>query len=143
MYRHILVPTDGSVQSKRAAEEAVRLAEDHDSRLTLLTVVREVDTGPLEAPGTDGAEEALKDAEKRKGEGRIDETVTEIESASVDIETDIVSGTPHRAICDYVESAGVDLVVLGTTGHDSLVSHILGSTTERVTQLCDIPVLVV
>lgn len=143
MYSHILTPTDGSTQSKRAAKEAVQLAEEHNARLTILTVVREFDTGELSAPGAEGLEQRLQDVERQKGASRIEETMGEIESAEVDLETEIVAGVPHKAICEYIEPAGVDLVVLGTIGDDSLASYILGSTTERVTQRCDVPVLVV
>ena len=143
MYRHILVPTDGSTDSKRAAREAARLAEAHGARLTVLTVVQDVDTGALDGLGMDELERALGSAARREGESRLEETVAELGETSVPKETRVVAGVPHRAICNYVEATDVDDVVLGTAGRDSLAEYILGSTTERVSRLCDVPVTVV
>ncbi len=39
MYEHILVPLDGSRNSKQALEEAISLAKKFDSKLSLLTVI--------------------------------------------------------------------------------------------------------
>lgn len=143
MYRHILVPTDGSERSERAAAHAADLADEHGSRITVLTVVREVDAGSIDALGTDGVERALRDAERTAGRSTVEETVTALDASSVDVAAEIVRGVPYRAICDYAESTDVDLVVMGTEGQTGLADRLLGSTTDRVTRLCDVPVLVV
>ncbi|WP_440007837.1 universal stress protein [Halomicrococcus sp. SG-WS-1] len=66
-----------------------------------------------------------------------------LDASSVDVATEIVRGVPYRAICDYAESTDVDLVVMGTEGQTGLADRLLGSTTDRVIRLCDVPVLVV
>ena len=40
MYKHILVPTDGSEQSENATRQAVRLAATLGSKVTFLTVTQ-------------------------------------------------------------------------------------------------------
>ena len=73
----------------------------------------------------------------------MDETMAAFDASSVDATAEVVRGVPYRAICDHVDSTDVDLVVMGTEGRTGLADHVLGSTTERVARICDVPVLVV
>lgn len=143
MYDHILVPTDGGTASKRAAKEAVRLAEAHDARLTILTVIDDVDTGSHDGVELDDLEQSLQNEQRGTGASEIEETLAELGETPVQVETQMVSGVPHRAICDYVESTDFDLVVMGQSGRSSLAEYLLGSTTDKVTRLCGVPVVVV
>lgn len=143
MYQHIVCAVDGSANSERAVEEAVGLAEQHGARLTVLTVEREIDSGDLGTVGLGRAEEALETREGRRGKERIDEAVGHVDLARVEVSFEVVSGVPHRAICDYAESVDADLVVVGSTGKSSIGEYILGSTTKRVARRCDVPVHVV
>lgn len=52
-------------------------------------------------------------------------------------------GHPVKEINHYVETNGIDLVVIGSQGHSKLASLLLGSVTERVVQTCGCPVTVV
>jgi len=143
MYRHILVPTDGRTASRAAAAEAVDLAREHDARLTVLTVVRPRNTGDLDFVGQAGVEQGLAAAQRRRGRSRIADTVDPLSVGDRQIDTEVLAGVPHRVICEYANTTGVDLVVLGTVGRDSIASYVLGSTTKQLTELCDVPVLVV
>lgn len=143
MYRHVLVPTDGSEHSRRAAEYARRIAERDGARLTILTTIREVDTGELDNLGIDGPEALLAAEERRQGGARLEETAQHVADGSIDVATAIVSGEPHREICDYAESHDVDLIVMCTVGRTSLADYLFGTTTQRVASQCSVPVMVV
>lgn len=143
MYQHVLCAVDGSSASERAVEEAIGLAERHGARLTVLTVERTVDSGDLDTLGMGRAEETLEAQETRKGEAAIAASVDGVDLDRVEASTEVVAGTPHRAIREYADAAGADLVVLGSTGKDSIGDYILGSTTERIARRCDAPVHVV
>jgi nucleotide-binding universal stress UspA family protein len=70
--------------------------------------------------------------------------IEQAESAGVEtIEGVVSSGTPHRAILDYVDEEDVDLVVMGTHGRTGLDRYLLGSVTEKVVRLSDAPVITV
>jgi nucleotide-binding universal stress UspA family protein len=138
MYETILVPTDGSEVSERAAREAFDLARELGASVHVLYVIDEsassflltTDTmaGVLEAAREQGAEATAAAAEFADG---------------VQVETEVVRGmSVHRAIVDYAEKTGVDLVVMGTRGRHG-VEHLLGSTTQRVLTTAKVPVLVV
>lgn len=143
MYRHVLVPTDGSDHSRRAAERAREIAERDDARVTVLATVRNVDSGELDGLGLNGPEKLLEAEERRRGQADVDRTAAVVEDATVDVATVLVPGVPHRAICEYAESTDVDLIVMGSTGRDGLSDYLFGTTTERVAQRSSVPVLVV
>lgn len=143
MYQHVLCAVDGSSASERAVEEAVGLAERHGAHLTVLTVRRDVDSGDLDTLGLDRAEETLEAQESRKGEAAIEESVADVDLGRVEVSSEVVPGIPYRAISRFADDADADVVVLGSTGNDSIGDYILGSTTERVARRCDTPVHVV
>lgn len=143
MYQHLLLPSDGSEDSRRAAERAREIAEAHDARVTLTHVIGELETGELELFAEKTLEEKLKSVKIQEAEQLLGETERTFDGSSVETTTEVLTGRPHRAICEYVDRADVDLVVMGTSGRETLTEQILGSTTERVTKLCDVPVLVV
>ncbi|WP_158059472.1 universal stress protein [Halorussus halophilus] len=138
MYDRILLPTDGSEQAEAATEQAFELARNFDAELHVLFVVdssafaSEVDatlvTDELEAYGTRTLETVVKRAE--------DAGVSEIESA-------IYFGTTHEEILAYAEKVDADLVVMGTHGRRGLDRYLLGSVTERLVRMSEVPVLTV
>ena len=77
------------------------------------------------------AEEALSDAESLA------------EEAGVHHERTILEGDPHEAIVEYSADSGADLVVMGASGQSGLKEHLLGSTTDRVSQSVDTPIQIV
>ena len=143
MYDHILVPTAGDAHGTRALREAVSLAEALDASITVLTVVRDVDAGRLDTFGTAAPENALQHAEREKGRSQLDATLTDVDTRGVAVETAIVAGIPYREICDYVAASDVDLVVIGSSGRRGIVDSVLGRTSERIVQRCDVPALIV
>lgn len=77
------------------------------------------------------------------GEDAMEEIRERADDADVEIETAIEDGTPHRAILEYADDEGVDLIVMGTHGRSGLDRYLLGSVTERVVRGAEIPVLTV
>lgn len=138
MYDAILVPTDGSEVSARAAEEAFGLARTFGATVHVLFVVDESASSFLLA--SDSMSGVL-DALRTEGEEAIEATVAG--AGDLDVRTDVVRGmNVHGTIVDYATDNDVDLVVMGTHGRRGM-EHLLGSTTERVLTLADVPVLVV
>ncbi|WP_276302388.1 universal stress protein [Halorussus lipolyticus] len=137
MYDSILVPIDGSQQADNALDHALGLADTYDAEIHLLFVVsvasvpNEIDAGPVE------------DKLDRYGEGVTSSAAERAGEAGVEARTEVVPGTPHRAILDYAGDREVDLVVMGTHGRTGIDRYLLGSVTEKVVRLADAPVLTV
>jgi nucleotide-binding universal stress UspA family protein len=138
MYDAVLVPTDGSEGSEAAIDRAIDVALTYDASLHALYVVEASSV----AVGAEGGVvlEHLKEA----GRQAVDDLRNRAEDADVGtVEGSIAEGAPHRAILDYVDEHDIDMVVMGTHGRTGLGRYMLGSVTEKVVRLADVPVLTV
>lgn len=138
MYDNILVPTDGSESAMEATDNAIELATAFDATIHAVYVV---DIGAMWADAYEG--NVLHDLESRgrKAVGRVRERA---EDAGVDITDEVVTGgSPYRVILDYVDENDIDCIVMGTHGRRGLEHYLLGSVTERVVRLADVPVMTV
>jgi nucleotide-binding universal stress UspA family protein len=137
MYDDILIPTDGSEGTRGAIEHGIDLATKYGATLHTLYVVNTNVTVETTSAQTLAALEEI-------GQEAIDEVIQQAEAADVEtIEGTVAQGVPHHAILDYVDEKDVDLVVMGTHGRTGLDRYLLGSVTEKVVRLSEVPVLTV
>ncbi len=136
MYDRVLVPTDGSEPSQRAADHAVDIASQYGATVHALFVV--------DQRGTGAHFDAVVEAQEAEGEAALDTVGERADAAGVPVDKHLRRGVPHEEIVDAADEYDADLIVMGThgrTGFDRVVSA--GSTTERVVRLTSVPVLVV
>jgi nucleotide-binding universal stress UspA family protein len=146
MYKHILVPTDGSKLSEKAIKIAARFAAASGARITAIYVV------PEGVP-------TLFSGEKLYGSGVLGRQYRELVKseankalAVVEIEAEIagvayasvraVAESPWRAILRAARSRHCDLIVMASHGRSGVKALALGSQTTRVLAHSKIPVLV-
>ncbi|MFB6218151.1 MAG: universal stress protein [Halobacteriaceae archaeon] len=122
MYGDVLVPTDGSPGTESAVEHALAIAGRFDATIHAVTV-------------------APADADDRAS--AVEWVASRVEETGVPVVTAVRRGTPHEELLAYAETEGIDLVVMGTHGRTGLDRRLLGSVTERVLRLGDVPVLAV
>ncbi len=122
MFKIVLFPIDQSRQAMETAAVALRLAQEHASRLVLLSVVES---------GQDAAavEALLAQAKQRFAEAGMVCEVIERE------------GKPAFVIGDVADEINADVIVMGTRG--IAIESDQQSTAARVIQLAPCPVLVV
>ena len=137
MYDDILFPTDGSDGANEALAHALELAETHDATIHVLSVVDSTYLGSAAAEAT--TIESLED----RTEQVIDETVDDVADHGATVVAERRMGDPYGEILDYADTAGVDLIVMGTHGRSGLDRFLLGSVTEKVVRTADPPVLTV
>jgi nucleotide-binding universal stress UspA family protein len=137
MYETILVPTDGSAGSRAALDEAVSLAAAFDATVHSLYVA---DTSAAQ-PETGYVD--IVESFERIGEETTAEAVERAEAGGVEAVGAVRTGLPHRTILDYAEEVDADLVVMGTHGRTGLERYLLGSVTEKVVRMAEVPVLTV
>lgn len=143
MFKHILIPTDGSKFSSNAAGEAIRFAADARADVTLLAVVE-----PFEML-SGNAEEFLEERDhyERIAEAQCNAFLSpakaEAERRGVSYETLVINGNSvSRAIIETAVDRGCDLIAMGSHGRGGLASLLLGSVTSKVLALSRMPVLV-
>lgn len=145
MFKNILVATDGSDISLRAAKMAVNLARVHGAKVMAVYVMEPYpyigigETNPYgmqayAAAAQSLAAEAHMAVEKLCTEGGI----------PVDLEVRAVENVGASAgIVETAKSAEADLIVMGSHGRSGIARLMLGSVANRVLADSPIPVLVV
>ena len=125
--KHILACVDFSEHSIHALAEVGEYARANASRVTLIHITDPQSFIPPQA--------VLEPAEK------TDRSTLEAELAAlrdshlsdVEVELAVVEDhAPARAICDYANAHGVDLIVVGSHGRGGMERWLIGSVAERV-----------
>jgi len=65
-----------------------------------------------------------------------------LEAAHFEAPTAIVPGEPERALVDYQEEHGIDLMIMGAYGHSRIRHLIVGSTTTAMISQSRVPLMV-
>jgi nucleotide-binding universal stress UspA family protein len=125
MYRHILIPTDGSELAERGVAHGLALAKYLGAKVSVINVVE-----PLLAVTGDFA-------------SVLDRAENAAKEASVSCETIQVENVqPHQAIIAAAEDKGCDLIVMSSHGLSGLSMLLIGSVTNKVLTHAKTPVLV-
>jgi len=135
MYDSILLPVDGSEHTAKIVHHAAELAQWTEAKIQVVFVA---DTTRDSLTVVDGD---VVDALEREGKPIVSDVASELDSLGVEHGTDIVQGSPAPTIVDYAERYDYDLIVLPTHGRTGISRYLLGSVTEKVVRLSDVPVL--
>lgn len=125
--KHILACVDFSEHSTRALAELGEYARANGSKVTLIHIS---DTHPFVPPQTILETASVTDEAAHRDElAKLrDQHLTEVE-----VELQVVPDhAPAKAICEYAEKHGVDLIVVGSHGRGGMERWLIGSVAERV-----------
>ncbi|HTJ55116.1 MAG TPA: universal stress protein [Nitrosospira sp.] len=143
MYRHILVPVDGSSTSARALQEALGLARQQTAELELVYVMEDVLF--LENEAYINYEEVQKSA-RSAGEKTLAQAQAAVRQAGMTAEQRLLEARGERIASVIIEEARrwpADLIVIGTHGRSGFSRILFGSVAEGVVRTAHIPVLLV
>ncbi|WP_416841640.1 universal stress protein [Haloferax sp. DFSO52] len=137
-YERILVPTDGSLSAKRAAEHGIQLAAATDATVHVLGVVDDSALGP-------DVRSMLSGSEYEQAVSTGIETVTSLaeEHGVSDVVEHLEHGKPSEQILETVEDNDIDAVVMGTTGKSGVDRILLGSVAAKTVRTAPVPVITV
>lgn len=147
MYKHILLPTDGSKLSEKAVKQCIRLAKSIGAKITAINIMPEfqmvIDEGFAVANASQIKKRFEEEVEKRSKK-ILGEVKAEANAAGVDCDGISVAGdVPYEAIIRHAKKEKCDLIVMASHGRKGLSSILLGSETAKVLTHSSIPVLVV
>ncbi len=134
----ILVPVDGSVPAEKALNYALNLAEIHDAKVEIMTVVDEVKMAP------DWARE-YSEKLREQDEDVLTSTFSKAvkEKPNIKISKCLAEGYASEEILKCAEKGHHDLIVMGSRGMGLVRGLVLGSVSSRVVNQAEIPVLIV
>jgi nucleotide-binding universal stress UspA family protein len=147
MYRHILIPTDGSKLAAKGVRAGVRLAAALGAKVTGVCVIPPY-TPPAYSEGVIYFA-GRSVAEHRKASEALAKKVlamVEIEAQAARVpyaSRFLVGAQPWRAILKTARARKCDAIVMASHGRGGLGGLILGSETTHVLANSKIPVLVV
>ena len=145
MFRHLLVPTDGSDLSRRTATHAITFARETGARITFFAALPQHPVSFHEGYGlTDaGTRERLIATAEQQGRAIIDPLVADATAAGVSAEAVAVPcATVHDGIIAAATHHGCDLIFMASHGRRGIGALLLGSETQKVLTHSKIPVLV-
>ncbi len=148
MFKHILLPTDGTKLSSKAVKQAISVATELGARITAVNVVADdyphlLDDGFMvpDVPALKKRLEKVKSAAAKKILDAVRKSATE-----AGVKCDAVTATsnlPYDAIIAQARKSGCDLIIMASHGRKGLQGLLLGSETTKVLTHSTIPVLVV
>ncbi|WP_254810575.1 universal stress protein [Natronosalvus amylolyticus] len=127
MYDTILLPTDGSDNAQLATEHALSMADRHDAELHVLYVAEKTRDDPVQK----GLEEKLAE-ELNKGKDIVDDVENQATNENITTETVVEQGVPRTTIENYAAENDVGLIVIGSTGADSVAEQLLGTVSKYI-----------
>jgi nucleotide-binding universal stress UspA family protein len=143
MFKHILLPTDGSSQSQAAIQKGIQMAKGMKAKITGISVMPESKFYMYE---TDiNVQEKQEIAKQHQQQANRNLAVIEdaAKAARVPCETFCgISDHPYEAIISVAEKNGCDLIMMASHGRSGVKALLLGSETQKVLTHSRIPVLV-
>ena len=147
MYDKILLPTDGSINARRAGKHALWIADESNAEIVVLNVIDVNYLQPSYLPSfnknldnclIDEGKKALQEFKKDLEESQCQGLCKNIKFTNM-----IKEGKPHLMILKTIDEENIDLVIMGASGIHGVDRFILGKVTERVLRETKTPILVV
>jgi nucleotide-binding universal stress UspA family protein len=143
MFKHILIPTDGSDLSRKAILYGVQLAKASGAKVTGLTVAEPYHAATMDTVLIPVDEGDYEEQSRLLSEKAMVQVKMAAEAAGVPAEAiREVHDQPYRAIIDAAHALGCDLIVMASHGRRGISALLLGSETVKVLTHSTIPVLV-
>jgi len=141
MTKKILIPFDGSEHSKRAILFAADVAQQHNSELFLVHVVKDKDIPPeiLEYIKSEKINGGIgKVSAKLISEGIMKAAQKQIQEIGLKIAKSMVfRGDPAEEIIQFAKNNDIDMIVIGSRGLGKIKGLLLGSVSSKVCHLAE------
>ena len=143
MYKHILIPTDGSQLAEQAVMQGFTLAKTLNARVTVVTVVPPFHVIAIEPMVvTTTREEYDRDIAKLVERRLAMPRAAATRAGIVYDDVYVVAEHPWAAIIETARNSGCDLIMMASHGRKGVSALVLGSETTKVLTHSKIPTLV-
>lgn len=141
MFRHLLIPTDGSDASVAAARLGFRLARVFGAHVDVLYVVDHLLCEELMRFDRRELEEIRTELHEH-GRRYVDVLREEGARSGLTVDGHVRSGDPFEEIVAFARERDADLIVMGHVGRRPRARVLLGSVAERVVEFSPCPVMI-
>lgn len=143
MFKHILLPVDGSGLSLRAADIGIALAARLGARIHALHVLPPFPAATYLAAIAQANEAMYVERAMARAERVLAEVQQRAQAADVPCKgSHVTDSRPDCAIIAAVAKYQCDLIVMATHGARGIERMLLGSVTQKVLLAADVPVLI-
>lgn len=142
MFKHILVPLDGSGRAEQALPVAAKLAHATGAAITLLRIV---DTSPVSAPSADAKPillQAVSESDIRLAQSYLDSIAASDRFTHIHVATRVVVGIVSSTILSEAVTQQADIIIICSHGLTGVSRWALGSIAEKVARYGTLPTLV-
>jgi nucleotide-binding universal stress UspA family protein len=147
LFKKIMVPLDGSKNSKDALNVAIEIAKKFGGKVTLVHVYSS--GGVFGAPAISDAYTevpvavAYRENVRQLGNKILEDGKAKVEDEGIEVETILEEGHVVQEISKMSQGSNFDLIVMGTRGRSEIAELLLGSVSNGVVQHAACPVLLV
>ena len=146
MYKHIMVPLDGSELAECVLPHVIAVATGCTvPKVTLVRVVTPLKIYGTEMDGSISPEIMAKVESENLATARayLDKKAQELRKSGIEVGTEVLFGNVLEALTDYAEKGGVDLIIIATHGRSGVSRWVWGSVADRILRSAKVPVLMV
>jgi nucleotide-binding universal stress UspA family protein len=139
MFKHILLPLDGSSLAERVLPHAIAMSKAFNSQVTLLRVIHkgsEEDTNNIVNP-------MAWQMRKSEAEAYLYSVQNRLEDVEVDSKIRIMEGNPAQQIIEFARNEAVDLIILSSHGSSGVSAWNINSTVQKVLLRAFMPVMII
>ncbi len=146
MFKHILLPTDGSELSQKSVLKGIEFAKSIGARITGYHVLPEY-SPMLATEGFGYIDPETEEMFEKNAKAFAEHCLDFVKKAAVDAQVECECGfgkgsSVHDAIIEAARTKGCDLIWMASHGRRGITGLLLGSETTKVLTHCNIPVLV-
>jgi len=148
MYK-IVVPTDFSKLSEHALDVALNIARKTNGAVFLLNVIGAMKNYSFGAMGGGLSDEYISEDDRyvlelhRSNEKRLKQLIAKHQHSDVSVYSFIEIDRLGEGVNQFADRLNCDLVVMGTSGENTLTEYFEGNHTEKVIRITHIPVLTI
>lgn len=143
MFKHILLPTDGSPLSENAMLQCLQFAKETGAKVTSVHVIPDFHMYNLSAELVATSRDQYEEDFAKHADHYLSKVSSAAQEIGVPCETSVLHNDhPYEAIISAAEQKDCDLIAMATHGKKGLKGLLVGSETQKVLTYSQIPVLV-
>ena len=143
MFKHILLPTDGSALSEMAIKKGVEFAKEINAKVSGLTVTKPFHVFTTDVTELEDTKDTYAEDAKAIGDKRLSVIEQAAKQARVSYEgVHKIGEHPWEEVIKTATERGCDVIFMASHGRRGVAALVIGSETNKVLTHTKIPVLV-